>query len=182
MSARVIYTYDDYAALPDDGRRYELYEGELIEMTPAPRPRHQLVLGSLYVLLREHVRNERLGEVLLAPIDVILSPITVLQPDLVYIESARRSILTDRAVEGPPTLVVEILSPSTGARDRGIKQRLYGKYAVPFSWIVDAERRTIQAYRLEGDSYTLVATLDEAAPRALPPLPDLSLDPAAIWS
>ena len=182
MSARVILTYDDYAALPDDGRRYELYEGELIEMTPAPRPRHQLVLGSLYVLLREHVRHERLGEVLLAPIDVILSPITVLQPDLVYIESARRSILTDRAVEGPPTLVVEILSPSTGARDRGIKQRLCGKYAVPFSWIVDAERRTIQAYRLEGDSYTLVATLEEAAPRALPPLPDLSLDPAAVWS
>jgi Uma2 family endonuclease len=181
MSARVIHTYDDYAALPDDGRRYELYEGDLIEMTPAPRPRHQLILGSLHVLLREHVHRHRLGEVLLAPIDVILSPITVLQPDLVYIESTRLSILTERAIEGPPTLVVEILSPSTGSRDRGIKQRLYAKYAVPFYWIADPDHRTIDAHRLHGDSYTRVATLDETAPTALPPLLDLLLDPTAVW-
>ena len=51
MSARVILTYDDYAALPDDGRRYELYEGELIIMTPSPRPRHQVVIGNLYMLM-----------------------------------------------------------------------------------------------------------------------------------
>ena len=147
MSARVIHTYDDYAALPDDGRRYELYEGDLIEMTPAPRPRHQLILGNLYALLRAHVRDHHLGEVLLAPIDVILNPITVLQPDLVYIESSRLSIMTERAIEGPPTLVVEILSPSTSSRDRGIKQRLYAKYAVPSYWIADPDRNTARDHR-----------------------------------
>jgi Uma2 family endonuclease len=74
------------------------------------------------------------------------------------------------------------VSPSTSARDRGIKQRLYGKYAVRFSWIVDAERRTIQAYGLDNDSYTPVATFDASAARPLPPLPDLTLDPAIVWS
>ena len=181
MPARVIHTYDDYAALPDDGRRYELYEGDLIEMTPAPRPRHQLILGSLHALLREHVHRHRLGEVFLAPIDVILSPTTVLQPDLVYIESSRLSIMTERAIEGAPTLVVEILSPSTGSRDRGIKQRLYAKYAVPFYWIVDPDHHTIDAYRLEADSYARIAALDQAAPKPLPPLADLTLAPTAIW-
>jgi len=92
MSARVILTYDDYAALPDDGRRYELYEGELI-MMPSPRPRHQVVIGNLYVLMAEHVRG-------------------------------RLEIVTERAIEGAPTLVVEVLSPSTDARDRGVKQAL----------------------------------------------------------
>src|SRR3989442_15635563 len=106
MSARVILTYDDYAALPDDGRRYELYEGELIEMSPSPRPRHQAVIGNLHVLMAEHIRGRGLGEVYLAPIDVILSRITVLQPALVYIERGRLGIVTERAFEGGPTLGV----------------------------------------------------------------------------
>src|SRR5262245_25633583 len=115
MSARVILTYDDYAAMPEDGHRYELYEGELV-MTPSPRPRHQSVIGHLYLVIAEHLRGHALGEVYLSPIDVILSRITVLQPDLVYVEQARLGIVTERAIEGAPTLVVEILSPSTGQR------------------------------------------------------------------
>jgi hypothetical protein len=68
MSARVILTYDDDAALPDDGRRYELYESELV-MTPSPRTRHQVVLGNLYALMRAHVLGRGFGEVFLSPID-----------------------------------------------------------------------------------------------------------------
>jgi Uma2 family endonuclease len=180
MSARVILTYDDYAALPDDGRRYELYEGELT-VTPAPRPRHQLVIGNLYMLMGQHVRRHGLGEVFLSPIDVILSPITVLQPDLVYVERARLGIVTERAIEGAPTLVVEVLSPSTNVRDRGIKQALYARHGVPYYWIVDPTTRVVQALHRGGGSYETVATLDEAAPAALPPLAGLTLDPAAVW-
>ena len=99
MSARVILTYDDYAALPDDGRRYELHEGELL-VNPAPSPRHQVVIGNLHVLRAEHVRRHGLGEVFLSPIDVILSRITVLQPDLVYVDTSRLAIITERAIEG----------------------------------------------------------------------------------
>jgi Uma2 family endonuclease len=180
MSARVILTYDDYAALPDDGHRYELYEGELVTM-PSPRPRHQVVIGNLYMLMAEHVRDHRLGDVYLSPIDVILSRITVLQPDLVYVERARLGLVTERAIEGAPTLVVEVLSPSTDARDRGVKQALYARYGVPFYWIVDPEARTVQALRLGGDSYDASARLDETTPAALPPLIHLTLDPAAVW-
>jgi Uma2 family endonuclease len=181
MSARVILTYDDYAALPDDGRRYELYEGELIEMTPSPRPRHQTVVGNLHALMVGHVRGRGLGEVYLSPIDVILSRITVLQPDLVYIERVRLGIVTERAIEGAPTLVVEVLSPSTDARDRGVKLRLYARYRVPFYWIVDPEGRSVQAFSLSGDAYEAVARLDAASPAALPPLTDLVLDPTVVW-
>ena len=152
MSARVILTYDDYAALPDDGHRYELYEGELVTM-PSPRPRHQVVIGNLHTLMADHVRGHGLGQVYLSPIDVILSRITVLQPDLVYVERARLGIVTERAIEGAPTLVVEVLSPSTNARDRGVKQALYARYGVPFYWIVDPDARTMQALRLSGESY-----------------------------
>lgn len=115
MSARAILTYEDYAALPDDGRRYELYEGELV-MTPSPRPRHQLVIGNLHILMADHVRRHGLGEVYLSPMDVVPSRITVLQPDLVYVERDRLGIVTDRAIEGAPTLVIEVLSASSPAR------------------------------------------------------------------
>ena len=181
MSARVILTYDDYAALPDDGRRYELYEGELIVMSPSPRPRHQTVIGNLYVLMAEHVRGRGLGEVYLSPIDVILSRITVLQPDLVYIERDRLGIVSERAIEGAPTLVVEVLSPSTDARDRGVKRAHYARYRVPFYWIVDPVGRSVQALRLSGEAYETGARLDEATPGALPPLTDLMLHPTAVW-
>jgi len=181
MSARVILTYDDYTALPDDGRRFELYEGELIEMTPAPRPRHQLVIGRLHLLMAEHVHRHGLGEVFLSPIDVILSRINVLQPDLVYLDAARLRLVTDRAIEGAPTLVVEVLSPSTDARDRETKQALYARYGVPYYWIVDPDAETVQALRLIGESYEPVARLEGTASAALLPLVDLTLDPAAVW-
>ena len=135
----LLLTYDDYAASPDDGHRYELYEGELVTM-PSPRPRHQVVIGNFHTLMADHVRGHGLGQVYLSPIDVILSRITVLQPDLVYVERAGLGIVTERAIEGAPTLVVEVLSPSTNARDRGAKQALYARYGVPFYWIVDPDR------------------------------------------
>jgi Uma2 family endonuclease len=180
MSARVTLTYDDYAALPDDGRRYELYEGELT-VTPAPQPRHQLVIGNLHVLMVEHVRRLALGQVFLSPIDVILSRITVVQPDLVYVETARIEIVTERAIEGVPTLVVEVLSPSTSARDRSVKQALYARYGVPYYWMLDPETRTMHALVLRGWSYHPVASIDQTTPAALPPLAGLTLDPAVVW-
>jgi Uma2 family endonuclease len=180
MSARVILTYEDYAALPDDGRRYELYEGELV-MNPSPRPRHQVVIGNLYMLMAEHVRRRGLGEVYLSPIDVILSRISVLQPDLVFVARDRLGIVTERAIEGLPTLVVEVLSPSTNARDRGVKQALYARYGVAYYWVVDPPARRVEAMRLSGGSYEALGVLDETAPAALPPLGELTLDPAAIW-
>lgn len=177
---RIVLTYEDFAALPNDGKRYELHEGEL-SVTPAPSPLHQGVLGNLFLILAPYVRSLGRGELLLSPLDCIMSDITVVEPDLVYLDEARRGLISRRAVEGAPTLAVEILSPSTAHIDRRTKMALYARYGVEYYWIVDPDARTIAAYRLEAGTYRLDATLEGEAPRALPPFPDLPLDPAAIW-
>lgn len=180
MATRVVLTYADLMALPADGKRYELHEGEL-SVTAAPRPRHQQIVGNLYLLMAEHVRRLGLGEVFLSPIDVILAPVTVVEPDLIYLDSGRLGLVSDRGVEGAPALVVEILSPATAAVDRGVKLQLYARYAVPDYWIVDLDVRVIETYRLRGHAYEPGPRLEGPMPVALPPLFSLVLDPVAVW-
>ena len=177
---RTVLTYRDYAALPDDGRRYELHDGEL-SMTPAPGTRHQRAIGALHVLLRAHVEAHRLGEIFLSPVDCILSDTTVVQPDLVYLDPTRAHLVTERAIEGPPTLVVEILSPSTTRIDRVRKRELYAQYGIPYYWIVDPVAGTLEAYGLSKGLYSLLASASGAGPVALPPFPDLTFAPASLW-
>jgi len=180
MATRVVLNYADLAALPADGKRYELLEGE-IYVTAAPRPRHQLVVGNLYLIIAEHVRRLGLGEIFLSPIDVILSDVTVVEPDLVYLDAARLERVSDRGIEGPPTLAIEVLSPSTAPADRGVKRQLSGRYGVPHYWIVDPDARVIETYRLAGATYEQGPRLDGTVPAQLPPFPDLLFEPAAVW-
>jgi Uma2 family endonuclease len=180
MATRIVLTYADYAAIPNDGKRYELHEGEL-SVTPAPSPQRQQVIGNLYLRLRLHVDAEGLGQVLLSPIDCIISDTTVVQPDIVYLEASRLTVISRRGVEGPPTLVVEVLSPSTLQIDRSVKGQLYAKHGVPYYWIVDAEARTVEAFELGGQGYRPAGVLQGQRPAALPPFPGLTLDPSAVW-
>jgi len=99
MPTRALLTYSDYAALPDDGRRYELHQGEL-SVTPAPGVKHQRVILPLGSRLYEHVRARGLGEVLVAPTDCILSNVTVVQPDILYVATDRQAITSERGIEG----------------------------------------------------------------------------------
>ena len=110
-----------------------------------------------------------------------MTNITVVEPDLVYVDEARLPLLSERALEGSPTLAIEVLSPSSISIDRRRKLALYAAHDVPWYWIVDPEARTIESLHLEGGAYRLDATLDGDAPRALSPFPDLPLDPAAVW-
>lgn len=181
MSSRALLTYADFAALPDDGRRYELIDGELF-VTPSPALDHQVVLGHLHVWLYHHVEDRQLGRVLLAPFDVILSNISVVEPDLVFVERASLDRLAQRGVEGAATLAVEILSPSTAARDRGRKKGLYARHGVPFYWLVDPRKRTLEAFVLRAGAYALAvrgAANDTVSP---PPFPALRLPLARIWA
>jgi Uma2 family endonuclease len=173
-------TYRDYAALPADGRRYELHDGAL-SVTAAPGTRHQRVSRNLLEVLSAHVKSRRLGEVLFAPFDVILSDRTVLQPDIVYFDHARLAALSERGAEGAPTLVVEIISPSTTTIDRVTKPSLYSRHGVPFFWLVDPVGRTIEAFVLERGSYTVAARAlgDEVV--TVPPFPDLALRLSSLW-
>jgi Uma2 family endonuclease len=184
MSSRVVLTYQDYVSLPDDGKRYEIHDGELC-VTPAPTSLHQIVLGQLFKAMDDHVKSRSLGVVLLAPLDVILSDrpgeTTILQPDIVYLDTGSVDGLRMRGVDGPPTLAVEILSPSTALTDRTRKRDLYARYGVPWLWLVDLDARAIEAHALRAGGYTLVAQVSGPQPVDLPPFTALGLVPAALW-
>lgn len=184
MTARTAMTYQDYAALPDDGKRYEIHDGELLEMS-APTPWHQIVLLNLATALDAHVRAGNLGRILIAPLDVVLSDrpaeTTVLQPDLVFLDSERLGLISQRAIEGPPTLAVEILSPSTAAIDRVRKRRFYARYGVSYYWLVDVDARDIEACELRSGEYVVAARVSGTEPVDLPPFAGLGLVPASLW-
>jgi Uma2 family endonuclease len=180
MSTKAVLTYSDYAALPDDGRRYELHRGEL-SVTPAPGTRHQGAVLALTVLLYEHVKSRGLGTVFVSPTDCILSDVTVVHPDVLFIATDRLSIISERGIEGAPTLVVEVLSPSSARLDRDRKMKLYAEHGVPSYWIVDPESRSIEAYAFAGAEYARAGRVI-GEPAALPPFSDLAIAPASIWS
>jgi Uma2 family endonuclease len=138
--------YEDLAALPDDGCRHELIDGEHFA-TAAPVPLHQRVLTRLAHSLSAHVAATGGGEVLIGPVDVVLSPHDVLEPDLIFVSDARSHLVTDKCVVGPPDIVVEILSLSTRRRDRTVKRRLYMEAGVLEYWIVDSGRGTVSVHR-----------------------------------
>ncbi|MBI4493630.1 MAG: Uma2 family endonuclease [Chloroflexi bacterium] len=150
--ARVRFKASDIWEAPEDEYRYEVIDGELY-MTPSPSWGHQEVLGNLYLFVAGWVRQHRLGKVVEAPVGVVLDDENGVQPDLVYVSRERLGIISHRGVEGPPDLVVEVLSPSTEARDRGIKLRRYAAAGIPHYWIVDPEARTIESYRLGEQGY-----------------------------
>ena len=184
MTARVAWTYQDYAALPDDGKRYEIHDGELSAM-PAPTVLHQIVLLDLATFLSAHVTARNLGLVMVAPLDVILidtpSETTILQPDIVYLDHGRLEALRMRGVEGAPTLVVEILLPSTAVTDRTRKRELYARYGVPYLWFVDPGTRELSAHVLNSGEYRLVVRVSGTEPVDLPPFTDLGLVPSSLW-
>jgi Uma2 family endonuclease len=177
---KIVLTYEDFAALPDDGKRYELHEGEL-SVTPAPGTRHQEVLLNLTLILAPYVRSSGHGKFFLSPFDCIMSEITIVEPDLLYLDDSRLPFVSDRGIEGAPTLAVETISPYSKQIDRRRKMALYATHNVTWYWIVDPDARTIEAYRLEGSAYRLDAKLEGAEPRALPPFLGLPLEPAAVW-
>ena len=145
--------YDDYAAAPDDGQRYEIIRGELY-VTPAPGTLHQRALLRLVLQLVAFYHEGGRGEVFLAPVDLILTPHDILQPDIVVVTST--GDITKRGIEGPPFLVVEILSPSSRRQDRGVKFERYAQLGVQHYWTLDAEVRNIECFRLRGGKFELM--------------------------
>ena len=147
-----VWTYDD---LPDDyeGRKYEIFDGELV-VSPSPRPRHQIIVKRVYDVLRELLEVPRIAEILFSPLDVVLSPKKVIQPDLLAIRwGRRRDTIGDRNIKAPPDLAIEILSPSNRAHDRVKKRRFYARNGIREYWIVDPDEKTIEVLALRGKSY-----------------------------
>jgi len=172
-------TYADYALTPE-GTRYELLEGEL-HMTPAPNTLHQRISRAVFDLIEDWVKKKSLGEVFYSPIDVLLSRENVVQPDLLFISTGRRGIISERGVEGPPDLVVEILSPSTRNRDVDLKHRLYAQYGVREYWIVDPQGQTVEVAALKEQNLSTLNVHPEGASVLSPTFPGLSFDPKLIF-
>lgn len=139
-------TWRDAQEMPEDGRRYEAVEGELY-VTAAPSARHQEISVTLGALLHELLVQGEHGRLFHAP--GVEFPVTGegVQPDLVFVSTERRGIIADDWIRGAPDLVVEILSPSTEDRDRGVKRNLYRRQGVAEYWIVDPDDEAVEVWR-----------------------------------
>jgi Uma2 family endonuclease len=142
-------TWQDVQQLPDDGNRYEAIEGELY-VTAAPTLRHQRISRRLFLALHEMLGDPGHGEIFYAPTGVEF-PATEegVQPDLVFVSNERRGTLADSWIRGAPDLVVEILSPATSRRDRGVKRKLYERQGVAQYWIVDPDSETVEVWTFD---------------------------------
>jgi Uma2 family endonuclease len=155
-------TYEDYAAIPNDGKRYEIIDGELY-VNPSPITRHERIAAEIEYLLRTYVRVLRSGEVFDAPYDVVLSDSDIVQPDVLYVANLRRHIVTDKNIQGAPDLVVEVLSESSRRLDLIIKRQLYERYGVTEYWIADPTVDTVIVYRRIGEKFVRFAKLTAEA-------------------
>ena len=139
------YTYEDYAAKPDD-ERWELIDGELYKMAPSPNTKHQRALRRWVAAFEFHLsRVGQLDELFFAPTDLILGDGTTVQPDMFFVTTDRGHIITLRGCEGPPDLVVEVLSPSNPRHDLDRKRELYARHGIPEYFILDTETETVMA-------------------------------------
>jgi Uma2 family endonuclease len=154
-------TYDDYLLFPEDGKRHELIDGEHF-VTAAPTRQHQRVLGRLYLQIGKFLEaHPDVGEAFLAPFDVVLSHWDVVEPDLLFV-AHDQDIVTEKNVQGPPALVVEVGSPSTRRLDQHLKRELFARTGVREYWIIDPDKHSIAVHRRD-DAGELVQAFELTA-------------------
>jgi len=154
------FSYQDYLALDDD-KRYEIIDGELIEMWPSPNTIHQIYSRNIQYLLMTYVNKKKTGQVFNAPLDVRLDEYNVVQPDLIYISEKNKQIITEKNIQGAPDLMMEILSPSSFHHDQERKKALYERFGVLEYWIIDPANEVIEIVSHEIVQYILHAFVAE---------------------
>jgi Uma2 family endonuclease len=168
------WTYQDYAALPDDGQRYEIVDGVLF-MAPAPNRWHQNAAFEIASYLRTHIKLTGLGQVFIPPFDVQLDYLTVVQPDVIVVLNSHLEKITDSRIIGAPDLVVEVSSPGTVGYDRTEKQKAYARAGVPEYWIADPASRTVEVLALEQGVYRSLGVFEGKATLPTRIVPDFSV-------
>ena len=170
------WTTQDLELLPDDGRRYEILDGELL-VTRAPHWGHQETCGNIYAALKAWSRTTGLGKAAINP-GIIFTDADNVIPDVVWATHERLAVLLDEAghLTAAPELVVEVLSPGAenDRRDRDLKLRLYSSRGVQEYWIVDWQLQQVEVYRRQEGKLGLVATLLVPDTITSPLLPDFS--------
>ena len=178
-------TYEDLEFFPDDRKRREIIDGELY-VTPSSSMRHQVLLGRLFMAVANYLAGRpETGRVYLSPLDVVLSPHDVVEPDLLFVGHDQLDVLTPKNVQGPPALVVEILSPGTRKTDEQIKRRLFARVGVREYWLVDPELDLIKVLRRgEDSSFRRVAelTAEDGDTLTSPLLPGFALALAEFFA
>jgi Uma2 family endonuclease len=150
------WRYADYLRLPDDGKRYEIIEGVLY-VANVPSVEHQFTVAEILFHLKLFVREGGLGQVFPAPIEVHLSETSKpVQPDVVYIQTARQPASGAQFFAGAPDLIIEVISPNSIRLDRHIKFDAYEKSGVPEYWLADPKARLVEIYTLSNGEYALL--------------------------
>jgi Uma2 family endonuclease len=173
------YTAADLAAMPDDGRKYEVIGGELI-VAPSPAERHQYISGRLFRRVQAYVEDNDIGVAYAAAFDVHLSEHDIVQPDILVVLKANVSRLREVGMAGPPDLAVEIISPSSAGIDRVRKAAAYATFGVPEYWIVDPDSETILAQTSEGRRFRPMTSDDGLIHSAQ--IAGLVIDPTEVFA
>jgi Uma2 family endonuclease len=184
MAARIepLMTVDDLDAMPEDGNRYEVIEGELF-VSRAPGVPHQRVTKNAIFVFESYLIENPIGEIIPTP-GLIFGRYSGVIPDLVFYTHERaKEILSDERLTAAPELVIEILSHGREnvSRDRVVKRQLYGKYRVPEYWILDADSRAVEVYRLRNEVLDLVAIFREGDEITTPLLPGFKCAVASLF-
>ncbi len=154
MNVQVKYTYRDLLTTPDDGNRYEIFQGELVR-TPSPNDARQTAHSNLFGMLWSYVKQHSLGKLYSVPFDVYFDEGAVVEPDILFVSKNRLQIIDEKKVNGPPDLVIEIISDSTESRNRSFKFTLYAREGVKEYWIVDPSKKTVEIYLLNPEGFSL---------------------------
>jgi Uma2 family endonuclease len=166
---------------PPDGRRYELYDGEVFVM-PSPIPRHQRVAIKIVDVLLRYERRAG-GLVLGAPVDLVLTEYDVVQPDATFYLAGQAAMIDLRQpLRTPPGLIAEVLSPGTNRNDRGRKMDLYAAFGVSEYWLVDPIENSLERHWLESGVYRLDAVIAESDLLTSRLLRDLEEPAAAVFA
>jgi len=174
MPVDIRLTYEDFCLLPNNGKRYEVIDGEL-HVTPAPRRMHQKVIGNIYYYLTDFVKSNGLGEAYVSPFDVVFSRFDVVEPDLLFVSKDRLDVVTENNVQGAPDLVVEVLSENTADIDRTTKLKLYARYGAREYWIIDPAACAAEIYRRTEAGFECTAMLHRLDCLTSPLFPGFSL-------
>jgi len=141
-----VTTIEQLWALPEDGLRHELLDGVHV-VTPAPGYRHQAVLIEFVAVLKTALGASDELKLLSSPADIRFGPRTLVQPDLFVFRKEPGRPVRGWPDVGVPVLAIEFLSPSTAARDRNTKRRIYQRAGVAEYWIVDTDARVVERWR-----------------------------------
>ncbi len=174
------YTYEDYLQLPED-KRYEILEGELY-MVPAPNILHQKVCLNLGAELLSFAKQSGLGQILVAPVDVLLGEEDVVQPDILFVSKSRLAIVKENYIKGAPDLVVEVLSAGTEKRDGTLKKKAYARAGVKELWLVDPEARTFETMINTGKGFHRKQVYAEGTHLTSEMLPGLKLEIGKVFA